>query len=289
MSPGTPRGKIHFSKRSFVVFLNAPTVSGNTFVEQVGSSKLFGETFSDSALTTTLHAFNTQRDGKGNLINPVGYDPHPFYEVDTNNTTAALNVDYTTVFQTSPSSAKSMAPAVKVKSADGMMEGAEMGGALVLFGKSGVLPATISTISYTLAGTLPTSQLLVDLQPGKQYQIIVNGLSTSLNADAQGTIFITGTTKAIAIPNAPALPPTNNSPANLETSDSKKTSPSPSISVANANAPLIVNPLALGGDEPVKPTPIRLRSPARVAPRGNRRSEREGIDPNRLAHRPGHI
>ena len=167
-----------------------PSVSGNSFVEQVGSSKLFGATFSDSALTTTVTSFNTNRDSQGNIIDPVGYDSRPFYEVNTNNSAPALNVNYTTAFQTAPSSTPSMVSTVAVKSADGLMEGVEMGGALVLFGKDGILPASVSTITVNLAGAAPSSELFVDLQPGKTYQVQVGGVKSTLKADAQGTISV---------------------------------------------------------------------------------------------------
>lgn len=171
-------------------FQNQPTVSGNSFVEQVGSSKLFGQTFSDAPLTTTVTSFNTNRDGQGNIIDPVGYDPLPFYEVNTNNSTPALGVNYTTAFQTGSSTAQSMVGTVSVKSADGLMEGVVMGSALVLFGKNGVLPTTVSTITVNLAGGTPSTELFVDLQPGKAYQIQVNGLTSTLTADPQGTISV---------------------------------------------------------------------------------------------------
>src|SRR5262249_3409092 len=148
-------------------------------VEQVGSSKLFGATFSDSALTTTVTPYNTQKDGDGRIIDPVGYDSRPFYELSTNNSTPAANVNYTTAFQTAAATAASMVSTVAVKSADGLMEGVEMGGSLVLFGKDAALPSTVSTITVNLTGPAPSTALFVDLVPNKSYQIDINGVQTT--------------------------------------------------------------------------------------------------------------
>jgi hypothetical protein len=172
-------------------FLGPTTVSGDSFVEQVGSSKLFGETFSNQPLTTTVTAYNNKKDAQGEIIDPVGYDPRPFFEVATNNTKPSLAVNYTTAFQTAAKTATSMVATTSVKSADGRMEGVEIGGQLVLFGANGTLPASVSAISVTVAGAAPSSAILVDLQPGKTYQITVNGAVHSLKADTQGVVSFT--------------------------------------------------------------------------------------------------
>lgn len=177
---------------------NQPTVTGNSFVEQVGSSKLFGATFSDAALKTSVTSFNTPGGS------PAGYDPRPFYQVNISNSAPAANVNYTTAFQTAPSSASAMVATTAVKSADGLMEGVEMGDALVLFGKDGILPGSVSTITVNLTGPAPSTALFVDLQPGKTYQIDINGVKLGLTADAQGTaslntgVSVNDTTTALA-------------------------------------------------------------------------------------------
>jgi hypothetical protein len=168
-------------------FLNPPTISGTSFVEQVGSSTLFGQTFSDENLSTTLNAYNA-RDSQGNLINPVGYLERPFFEMVTSNATPALGLTYTTAFQSAPSTTSSMVNTVRVVSADGKMEGVKIGNSLVLFGKNGVLDPAIDTISYTLSDPQPAMAVFVDLQPGQTYQVVVNGRTKNFTANAQGTI-----------------------------------------------------------------------------------------------------
>ena len=156
-------------------FLTAPTVNGNSWVESVGSSKLFGQTFSTQTLTTTLQ--------------PVTVGNATVSQVATRNTNPTATVRYVTALQTAPSSTASMVASQMVVSTDGRMEGVQMGNQLVLFGTNGpVDPAT--PIAYSAAGGSGTVEhLLTDLQAGRSYQLRVNGaLVGSFQASSQGTL-----------------------------------------------------------------------------------------------------
>jgi hypothetical protein len=159
--------------------LNAPTVSGNSWVATAGSSKLFGETFSSQPLTTVA----TTADDDGTTIN----------EIHTQNANPTLNVSYTTALQTAPSTTGSMVATSAVTSTDGRMEGVQMGNQVVLFGTQGpVLGTLLSPLSYSIQATGPTTHLLVDLTPGQTYQVQVNGSPlTTVTASSQGTLSFT--------------------------------------------------------------------------------------------------
>jgi hypothetical protein len=88
----------------------------------------------------------------------------------------------------------------QVTSTDGRMEGVQMANQVVLFGTDGaVSPA--SGITYNATGSASLSHLLTDLQPGRAYQVTVNGSSVgTLTASSQGTLsFTTTTTGALTI------------------------------------------------------------------------------------------
>jgi hypothetical protein len=159
-------------------FLKAPTVVGNSWEETVGSSNLFGETFSAVPLTTTSYS--------------VVDSGATIYRVATNNANPALNVQYTTALETAPSSVTSMVATQQVASTDGSMEGVLMGTYLVLFGKSGLLSPSAGPITYNINSSGSVSDLLTDLQPNAPYRIQVNGGSaTTLTSSAQGTLSFT--------------------------------------------------------------------------------------------------
>jgi hypothetical protein len=167
-------------------FLNAPSVSGNSWVEAVGSSKLFGQTFSSQPITTTAQ--------------PVTDGTATVYRVATNNAAPSQKVRYITALQTAPSTTASMVATQQVTSTDGRMEGVQMANQVVLFGTDGaVSPA--SGITYNATGSASLSHLLTDLQPGRAYQVTVNGSPVgTLAASNQGTLsFTTTTTGALTI------------------------------------------------------------------------------------------
>jgi hypothetical protein len=172
-------------------FQNAPAISGNGWVETVGSSKLFAQTFSDVPVATTSTEFNAPGTPPDQQ---VGYQPQqgPFYQVITQNASPTLKVQYTTALQTAPSSTTGMVATTSVHTADGRMEGVQMGNNLVLFGRTGTIDPS-GSISYTTTGSGTINHLLVDLQAGKTYHILVNGVASDRVADAQGAIsFLTG-------------------------------------------------------------------------------------------------
>src|SRR5262249_34955920 len=153
------------------------TVTGNAFVETVGQSRLFGQTFSSVPLTTT--------------VTPVQVGNATVQEVWTQNASPIASVQYVTAFQIAPSTTAAMVSTQQVVSTDGRMQGVQAGNQVVLFGVSGaVSPAT--PVSYQVSGTGSISNLLVNLQPGQNYQVTANGVVVAtLTASSQGTLSFT--------------------------------------------------------------------------------------------------
>jgi hypothetical protein len=182
-----------FAKQLQWHFLNPVTVTGNSWVETVGSSSLFADTFSSVPLTTTTYPVTV----------PYGSTA---YRVATNNINPALSVQYTTALETAPSSVTSMVSTLRVVSTNGAMEGVQEGSDLVLFGVNGPINAT--SISYSVSGSGSVYNLLTDLQPNQVYKISANGVVlTTLTASAQGTISFTtpaGTTTVTVTTSAAA-------------------------------------------------------------------------------------
>jgi hypothetical protein len=144
-------------------FLNPPTVSGSTWIEANGSSKLFGATFSSVALTTTLSG-----------AVKVG---------DTNTTVARIRTTFAattqtgsflTVLESAPSSSGSMVASQRIASTDGMMEGVQAGNAVVMFASTGALTST-GSFSYVVSGSAPLSHIVTDLMPDRSYRIVADG------------------------------------------------------------------------------------------------------------------
>ncbi len=159
-------------------FLHAPKVNGNSWEETVGSSHLFGETFSTVPLTTTSYS-----------VVDAGAT---IYRVATDNANPTLDVQYTTALETSPSSVSSMVGTQQVVSTDGSMEGILMGNYLVLFGKTGPLAPSAGPITYSINSSGSAFNLLTDLQPNESYKVQVNGgPATTLIASGQGTLSFT--------------------------------------------------------------------------------------------------
>jgi hypothetical protein len=80
----------------------------------------------------------------------------------------------------------------RVASADGRMEGVQMGNQVVLFGTTGPLNPFAGSISYAITGTSPVTHLLTDLEPGRLYQVVADGAPVAaVTASAQGTISFT--------------------------------------------------------------------------------------------------
>jgi hypothetical protein len=159
-------------------FINAPSVTGNAFVESVGSSKLFGQAFSTTPLTLTVHG--TQA-GSATI-----------QQLEIQNASPTASVNYLTAFQVAPSTTTSMDATEHVLTTDGRMEGTQMGNQLVLFGvASGTVDLTTS-VTYSVSGSSSVSNLLVDLKAGGVYQVVADGTNLgNVTASSQGTISFT--------------------------------------------------------------------------------------------------
>jgi hypothetical protein len=155
-------------------FLNAPSVSGNSWVETVNNSKLFGQTFSASPLATTTH----QITGNGTTAS----------DVITTNANPQTSVRYTTAMQSAPSSTGAMVNTARVASTDGQMEGVQMADQVVLFGTNGQVDASNSPVSYSVVGTSAFTHLLVDLKPRQVYTIWAGTSTKVLTSSDQGTL-----------------------------------------------------------------------------------------------------
>jgi hypothetical protein len=161
-------------------FLNTPTVNGNSFVESVGSSKLFGQAFSTTPLSLTEQSVL------------VGSDTTPFQELEIQPATSTASVNFVTALQTAPSTTTSMDATEHVLSTDGRMEGTQIGSQLVLFGVAATAVNLTTPVTYSVSGSSSVSNLLVDLQAGGVYQIVANGTTLgNVTASSQGTISFT--------------------------------------------------------------------------------------------------
>jgi PKD repeat protein len=166
-----------FTKQLRWSFANAPTVSGNSFVEASGSSKLFGETFSTLPLTTTVAPFTDNNT--------------TIEQVITQNATASASVRYVTAFQIAGGSTAAMDPTQHIVSTDGRMEGVMVGNQVVLFEYNGNVD-TSTPVTYQITANGATSHRLTNLKAGQSYQVLVNGtVATTVTASSQGTISFT--------------------------------------------------------------------------------------------------
>jgi hypothetical protein len=159
-------------------FLRGPIVTGNAFVETVGGSKLFGDTFSTAGLTTA------------SAVRRFGPAPNPlaFGQVITQNATPQTSIRYVTAFEIAPSTTAAMDSTRHILSMDGRMEGVQVGGQVVLFGRNGIV-SPASPVTYSFSGSSSVQHLLTNLLPGQIYQVIGNGIVlTTLTASEQGTI-----------------------------------------------------------------------------------------------------
>jgi hypothetical protein len=88
-----------------------------------------------------------------------------------------------------------MVTTTHIVSSNGAMEGTQIGSNVALFGTNGQVTGT-NPATYSFTGTAGTTQhVLVDLVPGQQYQVKVNGsLLTTVTASANGVLSFTTTT-----------------------------------------------------------------------------------------------
>jgi hypothetical protein len=166
-----------FSKQLRWHFANVPVVSGNSFVETVGTDQLFGQTFSTDPIATTLV--------------PVTVNNVTVQELQTQNTNTTATANYVTAFQVATSTTTSMVTTTHIVSSNGAMEGTQIGSDVVLFGFSGQVAGS-NPATYSFNGTGPTTHTLVDLVPGQNYQVQVNGtLLTTVTASPAGVLTFT--------------------------------------------------------------------------------------------------
>jgi hypothetical protein len=176
--------KAGYAKQLRWHFANAPVVQGNTFVETAGGSKLFGASFSSVPLTTTLAKVAIDGDTGGGGLTQVE-------RVTTQNAAPTASVRYVTAFQIAPASTPQMVATERLTSTDGRMEGVRMADQVVLFGRQGAVDPS-SAVAYQLPGGT-FHNLLTDLQPGRSYQVTVNGVVATVTASTQGTLTFTTT------------------------------------------------------------------------------------------------
>jgi hypothetical protein len=167
-------------------FLNGPVfnASSNSWVETAGASKLFGQTFSRSLLSSSNAAVNCPDDPSGALV----------YRVATWNSIKATNVTYVTALESAPSTAASMVATAFLRSTDNRLEGVQMGTNVVLFGADSVLNPFTGTLSYTVTGSSPIHHLLTDLPPNRACQVSAGGVPLgTITTSAQGALSFTNT------------------------------------------------------------------------------------------------
>jgi hypothetical protein len=150
-------------------------VKGSSFVETVGSSRLFGQMYSTVPITTSLSYFTE------------GHAPFAVQQLDAQNITPTASVRYVTVFQAGPSSTKTMASSEHIVSSNTIMEGAQIGNQVVLFGRNGPV-ASSATVTYTFNGSGAVQHLLVDLVPSQTYEVKIGGTVNLVSSSDQGTL-----------------------------------------------------------------------------------------------------
>lgn len=192
-----------FAKELHWHFTAAPVVSGDAFVETVGTSRLFGRTFSSSPLETAAAQLQV-----------AGSPSTAYHRVTTRNTDTAADVAFLTVFQTAPAATATMDPTTRVVSDDGRLEGARTGDRLVLFGRAGTVDLTVST-TYSLAGPGSVATTMVNVPAGTTHRVVADGRLLCLaTASSAGVLSFTTPAGARAIevglsgavPAAPAAP-----------------------------------------------------------------------------------
>jgi hypothetical protein len=176
--------KAKYTKQLRWHFANAPVLNGDSFVETVGSSKLFGHTFSTVPLKTTVAKVAPDPSNPDQTIS----------EVITRNPDWANSVRYVTALQLAPSSTSTMDATKQVLSSDGQMQGVQVGNQVVLFGRNGDV-STAKPVSYKITAAASVQHLLTNLAAGQKYQVTVNGAAQgTMTASSQGTLSFNTTT-----------------------------------------------------------------------------------------------
>jgi hypothetical protein len=163
----------------FLSSVAAFNASSNSWVATNGSSKLFAQTFSRSAITTSNGAVQCPN---GAIV----------YRVATQNSVKATNVTYVTALQSAPLATNNMVNTTSIYSTDNRMEGVQMGNNVVMFGSDATLSPFTGTISYTVNGTGSIVHLLTDLQPNHGFSVTAGGTSLgTIMSTGQGTLTFT--------------------------------------------------------------------------------------------------
>ena len=165
-------------------FLNSPVFNAvsNSWVATNGDSKLFGRTFSRSAIISTNGAVHCPDDSSDAIV----------YRIATQNAVKATNVTYVTALQSAPSTTSNMVATASILSADNRMEGVQMGTNVVMFGTDTPLNPFTGTITYMVNGLSPIIHLVTDLPPNHSFQISAGGVSIGTRiSSAQGTLLFT--------------------------------------------------------------------------------------------------
>jgi hypothetical protein len=153
-------------------FANAPIIDGNSWVAQNGASKLFGQTFATVPIATADQVVSGDTDVHQTITQPV-----------TDSTTA---VRYTTAMQVAPASTSAIDATISVADQNGLMEGVQVGQALVLFTVAPNRLPSGSVVSYGIGGGT-VKHYLTNLQPNRSYTL-GGALSTSAVSNASGTL-----------------------------------------------------------------------------------------------------
>jgi len=156
----------------------APTMLGdNAWSVAVGGSKLFGQTFSGTPLTTA----SAPADIYGSAVP----------RVTTNPASPTASVRYATVLQTAASGTAAMVASARVASGDGKVEGVRAGDTVVLFGKDGPV-AGGTGYAVTAANGVVLTHYLTDMAPGATYALAGADQATA-TASPQGVLTFTTT------------------------------------------------------------------------------------------------
>jgi hypothetical protein len=166
-------------------FTGTPTVSGDSWSVANGSSKLFGQTYSDVPLTTIGRAV---MDGGTSVP-----------EVITNNSSPTASVRYVTAMQTTGSGTNAMDASAHVESDDGKIEGVQIGNYVIMFGRNGLVSGGTS-YSVTSANGKVVTHYISDLSPNATFALTgANQATATVSAQGVLTFTTTGTGSAQTI------------------------------------------------------------------------------------------
>jgi hypothetical protein len=189
--------KPQFVKQLQWNFSATPTVSGNSWRITVGSSELFGQTYSDIPIATAAKTITINRT--------------QVQTITTHNTSLTASVDYVTALQVAPSPTTVEVSSSHIESTVGSEEGVQMGNYVVLFGQHRTETGRIS-YSFATSPDTTVSHYVTDLIPGNTYTLD-GAIQPSAVASANGVL--TFTTKGAGFSQTVSLIPAGVRSANL--------------------------------------------------------------------------